>query len=206
MASFRSVLLTGLFVTSTALAQLLPEPAVPAFRALSTSGPFDDSFQVYPRTYASNEAFDQNDRLFKGLFKTDPRLLMGVSLTPNLAIEAGYLNFFDKGFHRIDLQDAGDTAGALNTKGHSIHVAARYTVPLGERVSAYGKLGLAHSYLPEGKLKGTDRGLYTGVGAAIKVNERTSIQGEFANHGRAARKWGDATNASGLKADLKMGF
>lgn len=171
------------------------------------SAPRDPGNQAFPRVYGGNLNANPNDRQFGGLFKTDPRLLIGVAVTPTLAFEAGYVNLLDQGFRPVNERDPEDTTGAIGLRGFNLHVAAKVTQPLGERLSAYGKLGVAHSQSRRGVVQGVDTGLYTGVGARYKVSERLTIDGGFENHGHAAERFDNATNSSSrVKANLSLGF
>lgn len=171
------------------------------------SAPRDPEGQAYPRVYGGNLNANPNDRLFGGLFKTDPRLLMGVAVTPALAFEAGYVNLLDQGFRPVNERDPEDTTGAIGLRGFNLHAGVKVTQPLGERLSAYGKLGVAHSQNRRGASQGVDTGLYTGVGASYQVSERVTIDGSFENHGHAAERFQNATNSSSrVKANLSLGF
>lgn len=212
-----SGLLSALMVAFNAQAQLLEAAPAAPLEALPVE-PFKDNFEPYPRTYGSNTSANPNDRLFNREFKTDPRLLMGVAITPTLAFETGYVHLLDRGFHWVLPREAPEAAGALGTRGSSMHVAAKVTLPLSDSLSAYGKLGLAHSVrpvdkaelahrqLPKNALQRFDTGVYAGAGASLKVNERTTIGAKVEKHGNAAKSFGSGTNSTGLKADLKMGF
>jgi hypothetical protein len=203
--SICSIVITAVLASGAARAQWLHEQPVPTLK-LERRAPFSESFQPYPRTYAVNEADNPNHKLFRGLFKTDPQLLFGVTLAPNLALEAGHVSLADRGFHAIDPRDPRDTAGALDTANFSAHAAVRVTLPLSERLSVYGKLGVAHSQVQTGRLEDRDTGPYLGMGAKLKVDPRTSVDIRYGQHGDAGKKWGSTGNSSGLKADLKMGF
>ena len=171
------------------------------------SAPRDPGVQTFPRVYGGNMNANPNDRQFGGLFKTDPRLLMGVAVAPALAFEAGYVNLIDQGFRPVNERDPEDTTGAIGLHGFNLYVAAKVTQPLGERLSAYGKLGVAHSQNRRGERKGVDSGLYNGVGARYKVSERLTVDGSFENYGHAAERFNDATNSSSrVKANLNLGF
>ena len=208
-------------VATCAQAQLLPDaaarqlvagPAAPValvdvLPRTTYSTPREPGHQTYPRVYGGNLAHNPNDRLFNGAYKTDPRLMMGIAITPTLAFEAGYLNLVDLGFHPINERDPEDTTGAIGQQGFNTHLAAKITRPLSERLSAYGKLGIAHSEQRIGNSKGVDVGLYTGVGAKYKVSERVTVDGAFENHGHAAERWHKQTNSSSsVKARMNMGF
>lgn len=210
-----SFLLAGWTMAGAAHAQLLPEPR-PVLEPLKEPAPLLKGIAPAPRGYAVNEAFHQNEKLFKGLFKTDPRLLFGVALAPGLSLEGGYQHLLDQGFHRVDERDAWDTDGALFARSYSTHAGLKYTVPLNERLSVWGKLGRAYSAVPDPKLPDRDAnpmklptrdaGRFVGVGANYKVDERTTIDARVGSHGDTAKKFGNRTNASGVRANLKMGF
>jgi opacity protein-like surface antigen len=191
-------------------------PAQSATQAL-----FDKAYRPYPRAYGGNEAASPNDKAFDGLFKRDPRLVGGYELFPNLAIEAGYVYLLDRGFHRIE-PGPDEAPGGLNTNNFSSHLAVKYTVPLTDRLSAFGKVGVAHSVrtrtghqmaLEDGsggstpaRRQETDRGRYLGAGAQYKLSEKASIDAQYGRHGDAASTFGKATNATGARANLKIGF
>lgn len=210
----RSAFLLAAAVATGAPAQAqLAEPAPAPVELADTrarsvfSAPRDPGFQTFPRVYGGNLNANPNDRLFGGLFKTDPRLLMGVAVTPALAFEAGYVNLLDQGFRPVNERDPEDTTGAIGLRGFNLHAAVKVTQPLGERLSAYGKLGVAHSQNRRGVIQGVDTGLYTGVGARYRVSERVTLDGSFENHGHAAQRFQNATNSSSrVKANLSLGF
>lgn len=206
------LLCAALLAGGAAQAQMVERPPAPVALAdvlprTTYSTPREPGHQTYPRIYGGNLAHNPNDRIFDGMYKTDPRLMMGIAITPTLAFEAGYINLVDLGFHPVNERDPEDTTGAIGQQGFNLHLAAKVTRPLSERLSAYGKLGIAHSEQRIGDLKGVDVGLYTGVGAKYKVSERVSIDGAFENHGHAAERWYKQTNSSSsVKARLNMGF
>jgi len=206
-------LLAGALLAAGAAQAQLVEPAAAPVDLADTrartvySAPRPTAHQAYPRIYGGNLASNPNDRLFAGLYKTDPKLMMGIAITPTLAFEAGYVNLLDLGFHPVNERDPEDTSGAIGQQGFNTHLAAKVTRPLSERLTAYGKLGIARSEQRIGALAGVDVGLYTGVGAKYKVNERVSVDGAFENHGHAAERWHKQTNSSSnVKARLNMGF
>lgn len=171
------------------------------------SAPRDPRGQAFPRVYGGNLNANPNDRLFGGMFKTDPRLLMGVAVNQTLSFEAGYVNLIDQGFRPVNERDPEDTTGAIGLRGFNLHAAVKVTQPLGERLSAYGKLGVAHSQNRRSRFERVDTGLYTGVGARYQVSERVTVDGSFENHGHAAERFQDGTNSSSrVKANLSMGF
>jgi hypothetical protein len=189
-----------------------PAPAISAKAAAaqpkafagSNAGPFA---YIYNGASESTTAFDT---AFDS-YRTDPKLMAGVALRQNLAIEAGYANLFSRGFHVVEYGRADERAGALGTRGFSSYLAAKLTVPVSDQLSAHGKLGMAYSqrisHDPAG-LAATevDVGPYANIGARYKLNDRATISGELTHAGNTANKWGGASNGTGASATLKVGF
>jgi opacity protein-like surface antigen len=223
-----------MFLAGAAQAQVVEQApgtfTSPARTAAQES--FDKAYRPYPRAYGGNQAAGLNDKAFQGLFKTDPRLLGGYELFPHVAIEAGYTNLYDRGFHRID-PGPENMSGALGANSFSSHLAAKITLPLADNFDLYGKVGIAHSALKgedakkvppnpadtgaSAATKGgpmsikrardqSETGRYLGAGAQYRLDDKTTLDAQYGRHGDAARKWGDATNADSVRANLKMGF
>lgn len=207
MTAFQFGLTALALVSGSVQAQALPEPMPPTLgpQAPAGSAAFDHSFQPYPRTYGSNRAALPNDQLHKG-FRTDARLVGGAEIAPGLALEAGYVQGFDRGFHAIHEGRPEEAAGALATRGYSTHLAGKVTAPLSERLSVYGKLGVAHSGRKADGGRVADTGRYTGAGGQYRLGENAKIDAEYGRHGNAASKWGNKTNADAVKASVKLGF
>jgi opacity protein-like surface antigen len=165
---------------------------------------FEKGLERRAYVYGKNLAENSNDRLFNGVFKTDPKLILGVEISPNWALEAGYVPLIDRGFHKVDERDTGDTAGALGANGSSTHAAVKYSLPLSDRLSAYGKVGVGHSDVRSGG-GASQTGIYTGAGAKLKVNERTTVGGEYGSHGGGLKSFGNS-NSNSIKADVGIRF
>jgi len=167
--------------------------------------PFEKALQAAPKIDGQSLSDNPNDRSFNGMFKTDPKLLFGVGIAPGWSLEAGYVNLFDRGFHRIDERDARDTAGALGINGFSTHAAAKYSFPMTERLSAYGKLGIAYSRAAGHGDSASQTGLYTGIGARLQVSERVTVGVEYGSYGAGVKSLGKS-NANQLKAEVGITF
>ena len=203
------VLTLGTLAASASQAQLLPDPAPrqPASLERNKSAapdPFSGSHQPWPRVYGSNVAAQPNDHVFTGM-RRDPRLIGGVEVAPNVAIEGGYLNLPDKDLHQVESGKPADASIPLGEKGSSNHLAAKYSLPAGEHLTAYGKAGIAYTEKKrERGVAGSDTGLYTGAGASYQVDKRTTVSGDVVRHGDAAKKFNAVRD--GVKGNLKMGF
>jgi len=225
-------LATALLAIASAQAQLLDAqpPGTPAGR-LETEpggrfGPLAAGFKRYSPLYGGNETANPNDKLFQG-FRTDPRLVIGYSFNQYLGIEGGYSHLRDEGFHKIDPYspiESAVAAGALGVKSHTTYLAAKITVPVGDRLTAYGKLGVSQSTvtndgfvtrdMAEGRAPTKAQspfesqrrtGGYGAVGAKYKLNDRATLSGEYRVNG-SADKFGGSSNASGLKGSVGIGF
>jgi hypothetical protein len=199
----------GCLLAASAQAQLLPDPA-PASpaqlernKALKTD-PFAGSHQPYPRIYGGNVAAQPNDHVFKDM-RRDPQLLAGAEVAPNVSIEGGHMRLPDRGLHRVEPGKPEDAAIALGEPGSSNYLAAKYALPASEGLSAYGKLGIAHSQTRSAGASASDTGRFTGAGAQLKLDKATTVNGEFKRYGDAAKKLAPLSNDS-LKANLKLGF
>ena len=129
-------------------------------------------------------------------YKASGKIFGGYEFDQNWGVEAGYTNF-----------DKEDVAGGT-VKGSGTYVAGKYSIPLAERVTGYGKLGVAYnerkySSSTLGQVNSYDTGLYGGVGVEYKLNEKLAVNAEYERYGK--------DKAFGAKADvytvgLKYGF
>ena len=115
--------------------------------------------------------------------KADGKLFGGYQFDERLGVEAGWTNH-----HKTDFATSTGVPGS--TEGYGTYVAAKYTLPVSERVAAYGKVGLSHN---ERKLsnslgqrfKDDDTGGYGGVGVEYKLNQNTALVGEYERYGKS---------------------
>jgi hypothetical protein len=118
MNAFRFALAAGLLAAGGAQAQLV-DPASASQLQVKPSAEtkaFARIPSLVESSYMRNEAENPNDRLMEG-FRTDPRLVAGVNLNPYLAVETGYRERIDRGFHVVDPGRPEDVSGALGVKG-----------------------------------------------------------------------------------------
>lgn len=209
-----------LLAATGAQAQLTEAPSAPVLdTAAGRFGPLAAGFKRYSPLYGGNRTANPNDRVFPG-FRTDPRLVLGYALNDYLSVETGYSHLADKGFHKAEPGLAEAAAGALGARSNATYIAAKVTMPVSERLNAYGKFGIAHSVVKNDGLLPPQRvrprtpgefvgesgtGPYTAVGAEYKLGGRASVSGEAVLNGSAS-KFGKATNASGVKASVGIGF
>jgi hypothetical protein len=131
-----------------------------------------------PQAYAGVAAAS-TDRT-GGSGKLNPKVFGGYAFNDTLAVEAGY----------IDLRKAtpAPEARTIDLGGFGTYVAARFTKPLMDKLSAYGKLGIAQS---ERKLstagvmrKDTDTGLYGAFGLQYSITKKVALTAEYERYGK----------------------
>lgn len=191
-----------------AQAQRAVPDSIPASAQLDKQGvqkpdPFAGSHRPTPRVYGGDAAAQPNDHVFKG-FRRDPQPLAGVEVAPNVAIEGGAVLLPDRGLHRVE-PGTENAPIDLRERGTSSHLGVKYALPESEGVSAYGKVGVAHSVRKASGTSVSDTGVYTGAGARYKVDKATTVSGEYTRHGDAASTF-KGLSKDGIKANLRMGF
>jgi opacity protein-like surface antigen len=203
MKSFHVVSAVALLSVGTVQAQLL-KPASPSQLQVQPAEPF----------YMRNEAANPNDQLMQG-FRTDPRLVGGINLNRNLAIEMGLAEVYDRGFHWVDPGRPEDVSGALGAKGLHSYLAGKLTVPVDDKLSAYGQLGIAYSERKTSRknqdgliehIIDVDAGPYLGAGAKYKLSDKASVDVDAKRYGETGQKWGRPSNGNGVGAKVKLGF
>jgi len=142
--------------------------------------------------------------------RANAKIFGGYEFNQNWGVEAGLAGFRTSEFFAIDYRPDGSYDwGQGKVKSARAYLAGKYTVPLGDRFSAFGKFGLSYSQrkisAPIMGWNYTDRdtGLYAGLGAQYKLTGNLDAVVEYERYGK--RK------VSGPKADvysigLKYGF
>jgi OOP family OmpA-OmpF porin len=118
-------------------------------------------------------------------YKASAKIFGGYEFDQNWGVEAGYTDFRNSDF---SYSNNGTNAGG-HTKGYGYYVAGKYSVPVNDQFSVYGKLGLQHS---ERKLesaalnlKNTDTGAYGGVGVQYNLNQQVALTAEYERYGKS---------------------
>lgn len=138
--------------------------------------------------------------------KRTTKIFGGYDFDQNWGVEAGYSWLGKTGFY-VPL--GNNDFAYTHVKSSSFYAAAKYTIPLSERSSVYGKLGLAHteqkysSQAPGWNFKESDNGLYAAAGAQFKLTEKVSLYAEIERNGKRPSN-GPKNHV--LNAGLKYGF
>lgn len=166
--------------------------------------------QPFPLPYINNETPVLQDNPLR-TYRSDPKLVAGFDLNRNFGFEAGFSNLFSRGFHYVDVDaHPEEREGVLGNHGFTSYLAAKLTVPIGERLSTYGKVGIAYSEretrdAAARPVKDADAGPYANVGARYKLTDKATLSGEYQRAGDT-KKWGGDSNANGVGAKLHLGF
>ena len=146
---------------------------------------------------AKNQATDN--------WRASPKIFAGYDINQNWGVELGYTHH---GSEDYDTRGNNALPVQADVKGSSSYVAAKYTMPVNERVSAYGKLGAAYSERKNhingfGNINERDTGVYGGVGVQYAVNQNVSVVGEYERYGKDKST---GTKADALSVGVKYGF
>jgi OOP family OmpA-OmpF porin len=136
-------------------------------------------------------------------WKAGGKIFAGYEFDQNWGVEAGYTRFGRTAFSFP--QSSWTVRG--NIKGDGSYATGKYTLPLNDKVSAYGKLGVSYSertYNSDaGALGEHDTGVFAGAGLQYKLTQNVALTGEYERYGHK--------KTLGAKADiftvgLKYGF
>ncbi len=124
----------------------------------------------------------------KSSYKPSMKVFGGYDFTPNLGVEAGYT-------HLRDVDDdytIGNGRAYTTSGGKRAYVAAKFTKPLNEQFSLYGKAGLGYqksdfsisSPAFSTSTSDTRNGLYGGIGAQYNLSKQVALTLEYERYGK----------------------
>jgi opacity protein-like surface antigen len=121
-----------------------------------------------------------------GEHKGAAKIFGGYEFDQNWGIEAGYTRFRNADFY---YGNGDGFLGKGTIRSYGAYVAGKYSVPINENFSAYGKLGLSHS---ERELSAgsawtyteRDTGLYGGLGVQYKLSDYAAVVAEYERYGK----------------------
>ncbi|MFC5549820.1 porin family protein [Massilia aerilata] len=197
MKKLRSSLLAGLCAIGAAQAQAIDAAPAPA------------TAESKPHAYVGLGLGVVSDTIAGGR-RANAKIFGGYEFDRNWGVEAGLAGFRTSEFVAVDYRPDGSyDVGQGKMKSARAYLAGKYSVPVSDRFSAFGKFGLSYSQrkisAPVMGWNHTDRdtGLYAGLGAQYKLTGNLDAVVEYERYGK--RK------VSGPKADvysigLKYGF
>lgn len=102
-------------------------------------------------------------------------------------------------------------ASGLGAKGFHSYLATRLVLPLGERLQAIAKVGVAHSEYVRagpggGRTREFDVGPYTSLGLQYRLARNATLVGAYERYGNTASRWGANTNSNGFSVKLDVNF
>jgi opacity protein-like surface antigen len=189
-------------MNKTILVLLATLSTAAAAQAQTTASTLPVTADTAPHAYVGIGIANAENRIVDA-WKPDAKIFAGYQFDRNLGVETGYTRFGRVGFHFPG--DYGGIDGS--TRGNAAYVAGTYTLPLNDRVAAYGKLGVEYSQRrynsTVGALSEHDTGLYAGAGLQVKLTDKLALTSEYERYGKK--------KTLGAKADvftlgLKYGF
>lgn len=119
-------------------------------------------------------------------WKASGKVFGGLEFTENLAVEVGYTDFRSSNFSYT--RNGSKATGSSD--GYGAYVAGKYTMPVNDQFSAYGKLGVSYSHrkadTSDGlRVKDHDTGAYAGLGGEFKLNQKVSLIAEYERYGKS---------------------
>jgi OOP family OmpA-OmpF porin len=117
-------------------------------------------------------------------YKANGKVFGGYELNQNWAVEGGYTKF-----RGTDLNVAVNGKVVQGSAdGYGLYVAGKYTMPINEQFSAYGKLGLSNSKRALSTATTSyskyDTGAYAGLGLQYSLNQNVSLNAEYERYGK----------------------
>lgn len=132
-------------------------------------------------------------------YTASPKLFLGYDFDKTWGVETGFSSFRSADHH---FTYAGQVFSG-ETKGHSMYVAGKVTLPITEQLSFVGKLGVsANKRILNDGFYGDDvtkTGVYTSIGVQYPLNEKVSVNLDYEQYGKR-HNLGLKANAFSLSA------
>jgi OOP family OmpA-OmpF porin len=122
-----------------------------------------------------------------GGHKTSAKIFGGYEFDRTWGLEAGYTDFRKSGFNYTT---ANGTAGQGTSDGHATYLAAKANMPVNEKVSVFGKLGVQNShrsFTTNTGLSGSssETGAYGAAGLQYNLSKEVSLTAEYERYGKS---------------------
>ncbi len=192
-----------LFAAGAAHGQLLPSAPAPALKA-SKPSPIAG---LAPATsfYGRSEGLPPADPQAPDIYRADPKLVVGVQVNPVLGIDATMTNpDYKEGLHYRGAGPRDAAAVPLGKRGYDLSTVARASVPVNDRLSTFGTLGVTASVRKHPDGTTIDTGPAASVGANYRVNSKQTATAEVPLGAMERQRMSGAKD--GVGARLKLGF
>jgi hypothetical protein len=196
-------LIATVFGAAGAQAQLAPPPAAPVLQAERPATM--RSLQAYPRLESVMEGLPPSDPQALDLYRVDPKLLVGFTVNSYLGMEAKITNpnYLER-MQFIGLGPRLAQGAPLGVGGYNFDLVGRLTVPIDDRLSGFGKLGVAATERIRRNDSISDIGMAASVGTTYQLKNGQTLTAEVPL-GPIERK-ALSGSPSGYGARLKLGF
>jgi OOP family OmpA-OmpF porin len=109
----------------------------------------------------------------------------GYEFDKNFGIEIGTINL---GRESLTYSSGGQSIDQT-VRGRASYVAGKYTHPINEQLSAYGKLGMSYTVVKHTtnmntSFRDSNTGVYAGLGMQYKVTPRVALTAEYERFGK----------------------
>ena len=203
MKPIHIALSAALGVVANAHAQLFEPASVPTLQATTPRAMLELS--PARRVYAGSDGLPPADPKAPDYYRADPKLYAGIIFNPYLGIEAKFTNpGYREGLYFVGLGPRQAKPVPLGVGGFDFETVGRLTVPVDDKLSAFGTLGVAAIARQRHYCKTLDIGPAGSVGATYKLNNGQTATAEIPL-GAAARK-AMSGQSGGIGARLKLGF
>jgi len=149
--------------------------------------------ETYPKTYVGAGVASADHEFYapgatntnSDGWKASGKIFAGYEINQNWGAEIGYTDF--RKSHASYTMNGVN--GRADADGHSTYLAAKYSIPVNEQFSAYGKLGAAYN---KATLNTTTVGLnyddsrataYGALGVQYKLNPQVALVAEYERYG-----------------------
>jgi OOP family OmpA-OmpF porin len=119
-------------------------------------------------------------------YKFSGKVFGGVELTDKFGVEAGYTDFRKAGGNYT----LNGASANTETDGYGAYIAGKAAMPLNDKFSVYGKLGVAHtkaemqSATASLNRKVSDNGAYGALGMQYNVTPQVAVIAEYERYGK----------------------
>lgn len=163
------------------------------------------SLPSFPHVYGTSDGLPPADPQAADLYRADPKLHAGFAFNSQWAIEGTLTN--PNYVQRLTYLGSGPRLAQgvpLGTGGYDFVLAPRLTVPIDDRLSAFGKLGVAASERVHRQGTITDVGPAASVGTTYQLKNGQTVTAEIPLSPIERKAISGST--AGYGARLKVGF